>query len=148
MSLAEAEWLAAFLFLATLAALSVRLFVSPGLKTGRSGSLWRRRLRTAAIALGVLAGVFVLSSITKLRSRSRPGAVVTAEVVRVKSERAGRAIELFPLREGAEVRVLRPFPPEGGGWTRIEAGPSGLGDRRGWVETRAVEVLSEPPPSG
>ncbi len=179
-SLAEAEALAAFFFLALVAALSVRLFVSAGALYGsararlsgaaqiggagrtaepiitlsaspparpkplrRGEGPWMKRLRTAAIALGVLAGVFVLSSAAKLSSRSRPWAVVTAEVVPVKSEPAGRAIELFPLREGAEVRVIG-RAGEGGEWTRIEAGR----DRRGWVETRAVEVLSEAPASG
>ncbi len=134
LSLSEVEGLATFFFLALIAALSVRLFVK---------NPWRKRLRTAAIALGVLAGVFCLSSAAKLSSRSRPWAVVTAEVVPVRSEPAGRAIELFPLREGAEVRVIG-RAGEGGEWTRIEAGR----DRRGWVETRAVEVLSEPPSSG
>jgi hypothetical protein len=132
MSLAEAEWLAAMFFLALVAALSVRLFL-------RDASPWRKRLRAAAVLLGVLAGVFVLSSVAKLSSRARPWAVVTAEVVPVRSEPAGRAVELFPLREGAEVRALR----RAGDWTRIEAGR----DRRGWVETEGVEMLSEPPPS-
>ncbi len=134
LSLSEVEGLATFFFLALIAAVSFRLFVKKP---------WRKRLRTTALALSVLAGVFVLSSAAKLSSRSRPWAVVTAEVVPVKSEPAGRAIELFPLREGAEVRVIG-RAGERGEWTRIEAGR----DRRGWVETRAVEVLSEAPSSG
>ena len=132
-SLAEAEWLAALLLLAFFAALSVRLFL-------RDVNPWRKRLRTAAVRLGVLAGTFVLSSAAKLSSRSRPWAVVTAGEVRAKSEPSGRAVDLFPLREGAEVRAL----DRAGDWTRIEAGR----DRRGWVETEAVEMLCEPPPSG
>ncbi len=132
-SLAEAESLAALLLLVLFAALSVRSFL-------RDANPWRKRLRTAAVLLGVMAGIFVLSSAAKLSSRTRPWAVITAEEVRVKSEPAGRAIELFPLREGAEVRTL----DRAGDWTRIEAGR----DRRGWIETEAVEILSEPPPSG
>jgi tetratricopeptide (TPR) repeat protein len=131
-SLAEAEWLAAFFFWALFAALSVRLFL-------RDANPWRKRLRTAAVLLGVAAGIFVLSSAAKLSSRSRPWVVVTAGEVRVKSEPAGRAVELFPLREGAEVREL----DRAGDWTRIEAGR----DRRGWVETEAVESSRSPPTS-
>jgi len=137
LSLAEMEAAAAAFYLALMGVLSVRLFVD-----GRTGParLWRARLRTAAIVLGALVFCAAMSSAAKLASRSRDEAVVVAGEARVRSEPAGRAVDLFPVREGAEVRILG----RSGDWTRIEAGR----DRRGWIETRALEVLSDPPHVG
>jgi hypothetical protein len=134
MSLAEVETLAAVAFLALVGVLSVRLFAGSGLV--------RRRLRTAAIILGAVVLVLALSAAAKLARRSSPGAVVVAPRARVRSEPAPRAVELFSFEEGAEVRVLG----RSGGWTRVELESDP--ERRGWVETRAVELLSEPPHAG
>ena len=131
LSLAEAEVMAVLTFLALLGLLAARRFV---------GERVRRRLSAPAIVAGVLFGVFGLSSIAKLAdSPAGEGVVVTAEA-RVRSEPTGRAVDLFTLREGAEVRVT----DRSGNWTRVFAGA----DRRGWVESRAVEVLSDPPHAG
>jgi len=131
LSLAEAEALAVVAFLALLGLLAARRFVDQRLG---------RRLAPGAIAAGVLFGAFALSSTAKLADSPKgEGVVVTAEA-RVRSEPTGRAVDLFTLREGAEVRVTG----GSGNWTRVFAG----GDRRGWVESRAVEVLSEPPYAG
>jgi hypothetical protein len=127
-SLAEAEGLTALFFVLCMAALSVRLFV---------GERSRRRLRTAAIALGVLAGVFAISSMAKLASPDRTDAVVVAREASVRSEPAGRSVELYVLRAGAEVRVLK----RAEAWTRIESDRGG----RGWVETGSLDLLSESP---
>lgn len=130
-SLAEAEKLAAFLLLALVGLLTARLFAREPL---------RRRLRFPAIASGVLAGAMALSSAAKLTWSAADDAVVVRTQARVRSEPAGRAVELFILREGAEVRVLG----RSGEWTRVGAGS----DRRGWVEKGAVEVLADPAGAG
>ena len=131
LSLAEAEKLAAVFLLALLGVLAARLFVEPPL---------RRRLRPAAIACGALALAMALSSSAKLAWSSREDAVVVAREARVRSEPAGRAVELFTLREGAELRVLG----RSGGWTRVLAGA----DRRGWVESETLEALAAEPRVG
>jgi len=128
LSLAEAEKLAAFFFLALLGLLAARLFAGPPL---------RRRLRPAAIACGALALAMALSSTAKLAWSSEKDAVVVASEARVRSEPAGRAVELFILREGAEVRVLG----RSGAWSRVLAGA----DRRGWVESETIERLAAEP---
>jgi len=128
LSLGEVETLAAFAFVLCMAALSVRLFAP---------ARHRGRLRITGIALGVLAVTFVLSSLVKLTSSELDGAVVVTEAA-VRSEPAGRAVEIHVLRVGAEVRSLG----SSGAWTRIEWGKG----NRGWVESSALEVLAHAPP--
>jgi len=131
LSLAETEAVSAAAFLLLLGLLGAMRFVEGPL---------RRKLAPAAVAAGALFGVFALSSIGKLSDSPAGEGVVVAPEARVRSEPTGRAVDLFTLREGAEVRVRA----SSGGWTRISAGP----DRRGWVESREIEVLSDPPYAG
>jgi hypothetical protein len=131
MSLAEAEAMAAVVFLAFIGLLAARAF---------AGDRLRRRLATPAVAAGVLFAVFALSSLAKLADSPESEGVIVAAEARVRSEPSGRAVDLFTLREGAEVRVTR----RSGEWTRVTAGA----DRRGWLESRAIEVLSDPPYAG
>jgi hypothetical protein len=131
MSLAETEALAATAFIVLLGLLAARRFVSDRV---------RRRLSAPAVAAGMLFAVLALSSLAKLADSPAGEGVVVAAEARVRSEPSGRAVDLFTLREGAEVQVTRRTE----GWTRVVAGP----DRRGWVESRAVEVLSDPPYAG
>ncbi len=131
LSLAESEALAAALFLAFIGIMTARRFVE-----GRA----RRRLSAPAIALGALFAVLALSSVAKLAHAPSGEGVIVAAEARVRSEPSGRAVDLFTLREGAEVRVTG----RSGGWARVVAGA----DRRGWVESRAIEVLSDPPYAG
>jgi len=131
LSLAETEVLAAVAFLSLLALLAARCFV---------GERVRRRLAAPTIASGVLFGILALSSMGKLAASPASEGVVASAEARVRSEPTGRAVDLFTLREGAEVRVTG----RSGNWTRVFAGA----DRRGWVESRAVEVLSDPPYAG
>lgn len=128
LSLAEVEALAAFFFVACMAALGVKLFVDRGMA---------QRIRPLPVVFGVLAFAFAASSFAKLASTEPDGAVIVVREASVRSEPAGRAVEVHVFREGAEVRVLR----RAGEWTRIES----EGDTRGWVETRALEFLSDPP---
>ncbi len=128
LSLAEAEALAALAFFMLLGLLAARRFVD---------ERPRRRLTAPAIASGVIFGVLALSSIGKLADSPRGEGVIVSAEAHVRSEPTGRAVDLFTLREGAEVRVSG----HSGGWTRVAAGP----DRRGWVESRTLEVLSDPP---
>ncbi len=127
MSLAEVEALATAFFFAFIGLLSARLFVREPV---------RRRLRMPAIVAGVLAGAMILSSVAKLAWSGADGAVVV-KATSVRSEPTGRAVELFTLREGAEVDVIA----DSGEWTRVSAGAG----RRGWIETRALAVLADPP---
>lgn len=129
LSLAEVEALAAVFYLGALATLAAAGFV-------RQQSQ-RRRVVGVAAALGALALVAVLSACVKLAWGVRDHAVVVAAEARARSDPAGRSPELFVVREGAELHVLA----RTGDWTRIESGR----DARGWVETRALEFLSEPP---
>jgi hypothetical protein len=132
MSLAETEAVAVLVFLALLGLLAARSFAAE--------ERLRRRLATPAVAAGVLFAIFALSSLAKLADSAGGEGVIVAAEARVRSEPSGRAVDLFTLREGAEVRVAT----RSGGWTRVTAGA----DRRGWVESRAVEVLSDPPYTG
>jgi len=134
MSAAEVEALAAVFYVGALVALAGAQFAR-----GRFGA-FRPRLRTAAAVLGALALAFALSACAKLVWSSRDSAIVVAAETRARSEPAGRAPELFALREGAELRVIS----RAGDWTRIDAGR----DMRGWVESRALEFLAEPPAAG
>ncbi len=128
LSLAETEALATVAFIALLGLLAARRFVD---------ERPRRRLAAPAIASGVLFGILTLSSIGKLAgSPADEGVIVSAEV-HVRSEPTGRAVDLFTLREGAEVRVVA----HSGDWTRVTAGP----ERRGWVESHKLEILAAPP---
>jgi len=131
LSLAEAEAMAVLTFLALLGLLAARRFVD---------APRRGRLSAPAIAAGILFGVFALSSLAKLADSPAGEGVVVAAEARVRSEPTGRAVDLFTLREGAEVRVT----DKSGNWTRVSAGA----DRRGWVESRDLEVLSDPPCAG
>ena len=136
MSLAETEALGAAAFIVLLGLLAARRFIAGG----TAGDRVRRRLSAPAVAAAVLFAVLALSSLAKLAGSQAGEGVVVAAEARVRSEPSGRAVDLFTLREGAEVRVTRHTE----GWTRVVAGP----DRRGWVESRAVEVLSDPPYAG
>jgi hypothetical protein len=127
LSLSEVEALAAFSFIICMATLAGRLFAP---------ERHRGRLKMAATAFGVVAAVFVLSSLVKLGSSELDGAVVVKEAT-VRSEPAGRAVELHVLREGSEVRSLG----SSGAWTRIEWGAS----NRGWVESSSLDLLTHPP---
>jgi tetratricopeptide (TPR) repeat protein len=131
LSLSEAEGLCAAFYLVCMAALSVRLFVR-----GR-GRQWAR---TAAIVAGALAFTLMVSSAAKLASGRRDDAVVVSKETSVRSEPAARAVELYVLREGAEVRVITRDHE----WTRVQLGDGA----RGWVETQTLERLADPPYAG
>lgn len=95
---------------------------------------WRRRLRWALIAWGVVVMLGVVLFLGRLCVEAgRPSAVVTAFLTPVMSGPGQDYIEIFDLYSAAEMRVME----TNGDWARVLL-PDG---RQGWVELSAIELV-------
>lgn len=95
---------------------------------------WRRRLRLALAAWGIVVMIGVLLFLGRLYVEGqRPAAVVTAFLTPVMSGPGEDYIEIFDLYSAAEMRVME----TNGEWARILL-PDG---RQGWLERSAIELV-------
>lgn len=97
-------------------------------------SLFRRRLKTAAFALGLLLGVLALTWASRMSDlQSRDAAVVMTPAVEVSSAPGGDGTVIFTVHAGLKLRILR----SRGEWSEIRLSDG----KEGWLPADCLEII-------